>query len=127
MLAAPVILRDPLDGDRPIDLRPTLAIWLALEKTHGPLGQLFIDTKIGRVSLAVQLDLIYRCAKEAGSPLSWSDLGRRVHELGLYQSTELVLALFADIFVPRAEPGPALEGAGVGGPEGESVPLASGA
>lgn len=122
MLLAPVQMPDPYEGDRPIDLRPTLSIWLALEKAHGgSLGALFIDTKLGRVSLAVQLDLIFRCAREGGSSLSFGEISLRVHRLGLYRTTDLVLELFSDVFVTQpAEPDPQGEG-------GAGVPLASGA
>ena len=122
MLGAPVLLPDPLDGDRPIELRPSLEIWLALEKAHGgSLGALFVDTKIARVSLAVQVDLIYRCARNAGSSLKWPDICERVWRLGLYRTTDIVLELFDDIFVQT----PQGESSAPGG-EGDGVPLADG-
>lgn len=125
-LLAPVFMRDALEGDRPIELRPSVDIWLALEAAHGgSLGALFIDTKIGRVSMRVQIELLYRCARNAGSSLKWAEMKERVHAIGLYESTDVVLELFADAFRQRESDEPPAEGEGEG-EGGEGVPLASG-
>lgn len=121
MLDSPVQMLDPMDGGRPIDLAPSIDIWLAVEKTHGgKIGRLFLDAHKVEVSLAMQIDLLFRCARAAGSTFTWKDMCDRVHRLGLYRTTDLVLELFADLFVPQSEP----EGESAG--EGEGTPLASG-
>lgn len=121
MLGAPVLMPDPLDGDRPIELRPSIEIWLAIEKAHGgSLGALFVDTRIARVSLAVQIDMIYRCARNAGCALKWHEIAERVYRLGLFRSTDIALELFDDIFV-RVPEGESAEVS-----EGDGAPLASG-
>lgn len=121
MLLEPVHMPDPLEGERPIELRPTLGIWLALEKAHGGcIGAIYFDARLGRHRLDVVIDLVHRCAREGGSSLTWSQIGERVHRLGLYRMHDLVLELFRDLYPPT----PAAEDAK---PEGDGIPLAGGA
>lgn len=120
MLAELVQMRDPLDGGRPLDMRTPLPLWRALERRHGALGSLFMRTQQGHVGLDFSIDFLHRALQAGGSLLTWDEVGERVHRLGLFEVSKLLMALFADIMAPSAED-TTQEG------EGESAPLASGA
>ncbi len=121
MLREPVQMRDPLAGGRPLDLRTPLSLWRALERRHGAIGSLFMRTQQGHVGLDFSIDFLHRALEAGGSLLTWDEVGERVHRLGIFAVSRILMELFEDIMVHPSADGSAAEG------EGESVPLAGGA
>lgn len=99
-----VHLPDP-DGGPDIDLVPSIKTWEAIEDKYGALGALYIEQRLGRVRFRFMTELVWRCARQAGSTLTAEQIGARCYGLGIHRLADVVDALWLDIMKPtEAEP-----------------------
>lgn len=113
--------RDGLD----LELRPSIQLWLEIERQFGALGALYKAHRELEFRLDVYLTLLYKAARavETNDPtLTFADVQQAVADLGLLRAFEIVDALFDDIF--KVRPAPAV--ADDGQPKADDVPLAVG-
>lgn len=116
---APRTVRLPdAEGGPELDLISSNEIWEAVEdKFGGSLGTLYLQHLNGHVRWRFMVELVWRCARKAGSVLTLKELSERCYALGAHRLSEVVDALWLDIMKPSD---PADEGAAPG------TPLASG-
>lgn len=113
-----VRLPDP-EGGPELDLRGGLELWEAIEEKWGGLGALYLSHRAGHVQFRMCAELVWRCAREAGSILTLKQVSARCYALGVHRLAEVVDQIWLDIMKPTD---PA-----AGGAEGdESAPLVSG-
>lgn len=108
-----VRLPDP-EGGPELDLTPSLQIWEAIEDKYGALGALYIQhIAQGQVRWRFMAELVWRCARNAGSVLTLAQVSERCYGLGAHRLADVVDQLWRDIMKPTD---PADEGDAPGTP-----------
>ncbi len=113
-----VRLPDP-EGGPDLDMRGGIEVWDAIEEKWGGLGALYIGHRSGQVQFRLCCELVWRCARVAGSLLTLKQVSERCYQLGIHRLSEVVDQLWLDIMKPTEEPA-------AGGGDAPGVPLGSG-
>ncbi len=113
-----VRLPDP-EGGPELDLVASQKIWEAIEAKWGGLGALYLSHRSGHVQFRLCAELVWRCARQAGSAETLEQVSARCYGIGLHRLADVVDQIWLDIMKPTGDPADESEGE-------SAAPLASG-